>query len=185
MIDSDGTQEHGINNIFQVIMFMRCYIIVRWLLNQTYYMTSRAQRVTSMNGCQASLHFALKCIMKEQPVLVIVSNLCISVALFGYSFRLFDYDLTGSTRVSTTFWMSIVSMTSVGYGDYYPISFPSKIVGLFCAFWGVYLTSLFVNTLTNAIVMDEGQERAYILMNALENKEEMKKRAVSVIVTGF
>ena len=61
-------------------------------------------------------------------------------------------------------------MTTVGYGDFYPVSYLCKIVGVLCAFWGVYITSLFVNSVTNILKSDESENWAYLLLNSVEEK---------------
>ena len=63
--------------------------------------------------------------------------------------------------------MQIITMTTVGYGDLFPISYPSKFVGIICAFYGVYVVTLFVITIERMLETNEGEERAYILVMAL------------------
>lgn len=175
--------KHRVNDLLLTIMFLRIYTVVRFLLSSTFWMSARAQRVCSMNGCHANMHFALKCMVKQSPILVIVSNLVLSVAVFGYLIRVWDEEL--NSRWNNPFWLSIITMTSVGYGEMAPVSWPARLIGMITAFWGVYLTSLFVNTLTEFLIMDESQERAYILMNALEEKEAMKVAAVNVLIASY
>jgi hypothetical protein len=179
------TTTHRVNDFFLCIMFLRVYTVVRFILTSSLYMNTRAARVCNMNGCRAGYLFAIKCLVKEKPVTVIVINLLISVVCFGYGTRMFDLHLYAVERFDNSFWMSIITMTSVGYGDLYPISLPSKILGVFCAFWGVYLTSLFVNSVSNFLITNESDDRSYMLINAIQEKEAMKTAAVKVIIAGY
>ena len=128
--------------------------------------------------------------MTSQPYLVLMSNLVMSMFYFGYLIRIFDQDLSevsgqNFNKISNPVWLSIVTMTTVGYGDFYPKSNPSRIVGIICSFYGVYLVSLFVITLENLLRFDQSESRSYELISRLEDKEELKLQAVNVITSAF
>lgn len=94
--------------------------------------------------------------MRDRPFMVVLTNIGISILIFGYAFRLIEYDSWG-VRDGNSFWLAIITMTTVGYGDIYPLSYPCKVVGVLCAFWGVYITSLFVNSVTNYLKNDDAE----------------------------
>jgi len=67
--------------------------------------------------------------------------------------RLFDEDYNSTTpgyfaKLRNPFWLVIVTMTTVGYGDYAPRSILTKIIGVIMAFYGVFIVSLFVIALS-------------------------------------
>lgn len=99
-------------------------------------MGTRAQRVCQMNGGNATYMFAIKSVMKDQPYMIMANNLMLSMFYFGYLMRLFDQDLSEISEhnfndINNPVWMSIVTMTTVGYGDFFPKSTPSRIISLF------------------------------------------------------
>ena len=44
----------------------------------------------------------------------------------------------------SSLWLTIITLTSVGYGDLYPSSFLGKIVGIILSLWGSFVLSLLV-----------------------------------------
>ena len=56
---------------------------------------------------------------------------------------------------------------------------------MFCAFYGVYLVSLFVIALDSVLRFDQAEERSYELLCRLEDKEELKLEAVNVLTSAF
>merc|ERR550514_1476909 len=92
-----------------------------------------------------------------QALSVLAFFLCIGVVLFSslmyYAERLMwpNYDIICCTEhgaaedfpdIIETFWWSIVTMTTVGFGDQYPRTTQGRIVGVCCMLCGIILISL-------------------------------------------
>lgn len=67
-------------------------------------------------------------------------------------------------------WNVIITLTSVGYGDIYPKSLFGRITGVLISFWGVFITSFFVVTVTNMLMFSPSEEKAYNLLLRLYYK---------------
>ncbi len=64
-------------------------------------------------------------------------------------------------------WNVLVTMTTIGYGDYYPISHCGRVVAIITAFWGVLDTSLFVLACLNICEFTSQEEKAFKLLERL------------------
>ena len=82
---------HKWNDVLLAYMILvRVFFVLRFLMGLSYFMSSRAQRVSMMNGHDAGMSFAMKCLMKDSPMKVLGTNLLLSILIFGYSIRIFD-----------------------------------------------------------------------------------------------
>ena len=98
--------------------------------------------------------------------------------------------------MSNTIWNVLVTMTTVGYGDYYPKTNMGRVVGIIIAFWGVFIVSLFVVSLSNMFEFDQGELKvsptqnndrlkAFTLNERLQAKEDLRVEAANVLGSAY
>lgn len=127
-----------------------------------------------MYGCEANYLYAIKCLFKDTPMLLIGIVFICSILIFSLSLRiaerdvekiyesLFDISLGGSQKSGTNdisdfsnaLWLTIITMTTVGYGDYYPRTTFGRVIDVILVVWGTFVVSLMVVVLTNTLNMD-------------------------------
>jgi len=52
----------------------------------------------------------------------------------------------------------MITMTSVGFGDFKCLTSIGRLLGTFCATWGVLIVSLMVAVLTNTLSMSQSMD---------------------------
>jgi len=55
-------------------------------------------------------------------------------------------------------------MTTVGYGDIFASSHGGKTIAIFCAFWGVFICSLFIQALNNILNFNFSEKKSFHLL---------------------
>ncbi len=169
--DMDAKVVYYINDLLLCLsMFIRIQIIARFSLTcLTDYMEPRAKRVCSMHGVEASFMYAVKAVMKAKPYSFLAISLLVSVSIPGYCLRIFEKPLIPFSGqnfdyLPNCYWCMIITMTTVGYGDFYPVSQEGRLIAIAVSLWGVFIVSIFVVTLTNLIEFENNEAKSFIIL---------------------
>jgi len=122
-------------------------------------------------GLQA-IAYTLKNSYKELGLLIFL--ICISGLIFSSLCYFIEKDEgSGFTSIPTAFYWVVVTMTTVGYGDIYPITGMGKLVGTFCAISGVLVLSL-------PIPIIAGNFEKFHKDQGLRDKAEKRKKQLAI-----
>jgi len=180
---------YDLNDLLSLLIVLRVYIILRFIINTTLYRSPRAQRITQMYGTTNDYLFACRCLTKKNPYIIVTISFGLSIFIFGYLLRICERPLNRNLQLNSnefssywdSMWCVVVTMTVVGYGDYYPRTLFGKIVTLLICIWGVFVVSLIVVTLTNVLAMQTGQVQVLTVLERLELRGKLEKEAAFVL----
>ena len=140
----------------------------------------------------------------ENPFTQIISTIFIVMLLSGWLISQFEIAPNGEDGLSegmNPFWWAIVTMTTVGYGDFAPKTFEGRILAIIIMFAGISLTALLTATVSSIFVArrireDKGLEILKIsdhivicgwnslvdnIIDSLQNMHENKKLNIVLI----
>ena len=187
------SQLHGVLKLSLVaimsdLMLLRCYIIVRAVRHFSKWGNMESEEICDNAGCEASHRFMLKAMFKEKPYLILVSSMSLSIIIFGFAVRTIERpynDDNGNEQnydyVWNSMWLVVITMCTVGYGDFFPRTHIGRFIIVIACFYGIFLISMMVVTLTESSEFTKSESRAFEILSRLKRKEEAKKTAGRVV----
>lgn len=129
-------------------------------------MSPRSNRIARMYLCRANYLTALKSIFKDYPNSFVTFYFGASIMVFSFSVRVAEryriraftdplkYDSTFEDLTNSVY-LTVITMTTVGYGDLKPITSIGRVVCCFLVLWGVVIVSVMVVVLNNTFLMEQ------------------------------
>lgn len=128
--------------------------------------------------------YTLKCHLIVYPQITVLTLYGATIMTAGYLIRIFEKPYFRKSGVATfdsyfeSIWFTVVTQTTIGYGDISPGTKPGKITVMFLALWGTLLTSLLVVTVSSIFQMNNNQEMAL-------RHVKLTRTAANAICTGI
>jgi hypothetical protein len=178
---------HSLNSIFLVIMLIRMLYFLKFYLVFSDYHSPRTQRICKMNGIETSLYLSIKANMIKTPYHVYLLTFIIILVYCSFCLRIFERvldEISGQMFSSylNAMWCLIITMTTVGYGDFYPSSTLGRAVGIASCIFGVFLISMLIVTITNMLQFQGTEENVFLILQRLKLCEEKDKLAAALIL---
>lgn len=156
--------KHDLNDLMCLLSLFRVYLVLRALINITEYSTPRAIRLCNYNRIDHDLFYSIKCLLQEHPLLSILAVFLTQLVVLGFGMRVaegniireninLNLSLTGFEQYANCFWCVFITMATVGYGDYFPVTTAGRLVGVFAAVSGIIVSSLLIVSLTAYLTM--------------------------------
>lgn len=185
-----GEVHYTYSSLLSILMVLRIYHVLRFVSIMSSYRSSRSQRLCQMNGTYAGTNYAVKCMMQEKPLFVMVGMMVAGIFIFGYLLRIAERFTTYSfnkdfSDYGNSMWCVIATMTTVGYGDFYPRTALGRIIGSIASIWGVLVISLMCVSLYNLLLLDQAESTSLKTLHRLWFKEEMKNAAAFLITSTY
>jgi len=187
---------YSFDTIALEVMYIRIYLIVRVFAHLSKWTSEMAEECCEPEGCEAGTVFALKAVFKDKPYATLLTVMIVSIIVFGLAVRGFErpyyygWDPTTSgfqdySYIWNGMWLVAITMTTVGYGDFFPKTHMGRFVIILACFWGVFLVSMMVVTLTISSSFEPKEAKAYDILFRLNIKEQIKKSSSYIVVLGF
>lgn len=120
----------------------------------------RLLRVLNLNRI-ATTYEQLKASIAKRIDLLLVSSVLMVIALFSSAALVYIFEHEAQpntfTSIPATIWWSVMTLTTVGYGDMVPITTGGKICAALTAVFGIGIFALPAAILTSAVIEADGR----------------------------
>ncbi len=141
-----------------------------------------------MFGGNLSRLFAIKCIMNTHPFAFTAVAFLTSCLILAYMMKIIEgpvylvnivsqSELNDYRSLSNSMWYVFITMTTVGFGDYYPKTNFGRLIGIATAIIGTFFVSIFIVYLQRTLTLSEVERTAVDFQNRLMYKDFVKKQA--------
>lgn len=183
-----------LSTFLATISLLRVTFVIKLLKSLTRWTDYSSEIVCEKYACSANESFAFKAFQKENPFSVLFAIFIISCIGFGMAIKNFeclywehqkDDDTMQWTYSWNAMWFVFVSMTTVGYGDFYPKTQVGRVITIFCCLVGCYFVSSMMVFMTNKTAKNENEEKAFKLITRIQYRKKVINYQSNLIYFAF
>lgn len=183
-----GYITYSLSEIISPIVFFKIYHIFKLYCDLTIWLSPQVKALSKRFSVDFSITFAIRADLKLKSLVIIIPIAVSVILVFGYSLRNMERGYTNSIVNSEFFqyatngwWVSIITMTTVGYGDVFPVTDSGRFFTFLLAIVGLILVSLYVSSLSSAIRMNKVEFNSYNAIKRMKNNLEIEIQASNII----
>ncbi|CAD8126927.1 unnamed protein product [Paramecium sonneborni] len=182
------TRFYYLNEILTYILTFRVILLINITLKFSCFYSSQIGRLCRVYSTNFDTHLVFKLCMKYLPGQTLMGLFVSGMVLFGYSLEIAERalyrDEIGNSMYSvmTSLWVTLTTIATVGYGEFYPTTDLGRISMAVCVFWGVSYTSLFTAMLDSMFERMNGEEMVWALLEKTSVTNLMRYLSQDLIV---
>jgi hypothetical protein len=189
--------EYEVNDFLLIILLTRVYVFYRFYISCTRYFDARAERVAKLFGHKLSRIFAFRCLMEKKPYFFFITTFLTFVMVFAYMLKIIEgplyYDgVSGDaslhndySKLENCIWNVVITMTTVGYGDYFPVSNLGRLIVVITSIVGNAVTSLIVFSVSVNFKLTPREFKVYHFCERLNAKTLIERCSANLFSTTF
>ncbi|CAD8114650.1 unnamed protein product [Paramecium primaurelia] len=177
---TDTPRYYYVNEILTYILTCRVVLLINIALKFQAFYNSQIGRLCRLYSTDFDTHLVFKICMKDIPGFTLMGLFGAGMLLFGYSMEIAERALLrdetsfSDYNVGKSLWVTLITIATVGYGDFYPTTDLGRISMAVCVFWGVSNTSLFTAMLYSMLQAETSEELVWALLEKANVRNIMK-----------
>jgi len=184
---------YNFQTFFYSLNFLKVFFILRSLLLilNPFQKFSGIEEINICKITEEGLIFTIKALQKENPFYFQMILQLSSIIFFGILLRIFERPVLIENKendyefFTNGFWTVILSMTGVGYGDFFPKTHIGRMIIIFSAFFGNLLTSMTILTLTEFTTFTNEESKSFLILNRIKIRKELKDTCQKILFLAF
>ena len=188
----NGHYTYSIEIIISIISMLRITQVVRIYSYFSIWMSSEAYDLGKKLNVAPTLWFSLKSDLKFQPQLVLIPTIGMIAMIMGYAVRNLERPYVSDSKSSLDFdyltngfWLAIVTMCTIGYGDGYPSTHLGRFIMVLTAAISLVAISLYIVALNIATILSKEQSKAFYMIRNRRRGIDYRNNASNVMKSVF
>lgn len=175
-----------INTVISIALFTRVYYIFKFMLINSVFMTPNAQNHCKSKFFQLNYGFSIKANFKYNAKNIYFYGTILVVYIYCYAIRVFERELDDVTSRQfdsffNSMWYVLVTMTTVGYGDYTAATSEGRVFAVLSCVTGTFLLSMMVITLSNVLDMTPTEITMFEIMKICDLNNDINEASKRII----
>ncbi len=184
------------NSLITYLVILKSYVILRVYSYFSKWTSMSAQYICQRLKVEPGIKFAIKAELKKRPYTMLCIMMVIALGILGYGIRTFEYGVKDENMsyskgdkiendlvsLNNCFWLIIITMTTVGYGDMFPKTHYGRFIAVIACIIGMLLVSLIVVSLTIISQFSPEEKKAYSFIKKLHASDNAQCKAANVIL---
>lgn len=178
--------EYPVNSILSIFIIFRIVFTIKFFIALSGFSKPRTSRIAKMKGVSLDFIYYFK-VLTIKNSFFIYPMLFVMFMLFG-SFGLIVGETPFESLTGNDFhtwwnamWCTIITIMTIGYGDYVPRSIIGRIIVIISGVGGAFLLSMLIATFNNIFSFDKGEKQVCLLIERLILEEKIKVQTSEII----
>ena len=176
------------------LMMFRFLFLFRIFLHYSKWSSLKVQKICREHGVGHPLRFALKACLKDRPYFLLIPVFAISTFSLGVALEIYEqpfnednteYADNGNkldySYLYNAMWLILLTMTTVGFGDFYARTHVGRFISIIAAMWGTFLISLMIIMFNNYVLFSRQQEKSFKYFRKISAYKQVKDLATELI----
>jgi hypothetical protein len=183
-----GTFIYSIDMLAAIISMSRLLLVGRLYIHISDWLSDSAFILGKKYSVTPNILFALKADVKHRPYLLLGPVFLAVVVVIGFIVRSLERPYESEYKsgldfeyITNAWWMTVVTMATVGYGDGYPSTHLGRFVMITAALIALVLISLYVVTLTLGTNLSKEESAAYYVIKKMKAETYVAEKAADII----
>ena len=193
---TDNIYAFSLNSVLFLFHILKLYNILRLIRAFSKYNSIISKIICETYKIESGISFTIKSELNNRRLKIIISllifiSLLISILIkdfecFSFNKKTMLYSKKGLNDLSSflnTYWLTFVTITTVSYGDEYSRTSFGRLLLFISSFFGLLTVGLIIATLSEKILFNPSEKRAYLKMKKLFNQDNKLNKAANLIKT--
>lgn len=194
--NTDNIFVFSLNSVFLLIHIIKLFNIFRLIRAISKYNSNLSQIICETYKIQSGMYFILKSELNDKKLTIILFLLGLNCLIFSAvirDFECFSYNketiLEGKKGINdlknyfNTLWLTLITITSVSYGDEYPRSFYGRILIFIISFFGLFCLGFIISIISEKAEFTPNEKKSYLKLKKIFSSENKLHQAGNLIKT--